>query len=585
MKKITTLIFSCICVVSFLYSQGNMQLTNSEAEAVVFGNYDPQDYMASTIINHPDSVLYGIINDISKEQLQTYLEEMDAFYNRNTGSDTTSETTGIGATRKWIYNHLQSISAENENRLLVSYLTFQKEICGQSFHKNVLGVLPGNDTSNKEILVVQGHYDTRCEGVCDTSCYSPGMEDNGSGTVLVMELARIMSRYTFDQTIVFALLTGEDQGLFGAKALANYLWMNDLDVQACFNNDVIGGTMCGYTSSPPSCPGPDHIDSTHVRIFSYSIQDDSSKNSTHKQLARYVKMHQIERINPLISTPMDINLILWEDRVGRSGDHIPFRQRGYPAIRFCSQNEHGNGTGTLPDRQHTTTDILGVDTDTPPDGIIDSFFVDMGYLSRNAITNGVNLGWLANAPPKPQPIFNPIPLGIEVEMPGPDSVYQHYRLGIRSQGSGTLYFDTLLTFENTNNFSVSGLEENKEYYFSVCNVENGVEGLFSDEYTALIVGIDDETALEQGIYLQSINPNPAMDGCDFILFSEAKNDVNTATLIISDLNGRVIHKMESGINPGKTTISFENNKGLYGMYLCSLLVNKQVIQVRRVVFQ
>ncbi|MCF8369728.1 MAG: M28 family peptidase [Bacteroidales bacterium] len=585
MKKVYLLLILCFFLLMDGIPQYNMQLTNPEAESIIFSNYDPGAYLPSTIINHPDSILYGIINDISKDTLQAYLEKIDSFYNRNSGSDTVSNSHGIGAVRRWIYSKLEEISSSNENRLIVSYLTFEQNICGQNFHKNVLGVLPGKDTTNKEMLIIEGHFDTRCEGVCDTACYSPGMEDNGSGTVLVMELARIMSRYTFDHTIVFTLTTGEDQGLYGAKAFANYLWTNDLDVKACLNNDVIGGIICGNTSSPPSCPGLNHIDSTHVRIFSYSGWDDSTKNSPHKQLARYIKMQQIQRINPLLETPMDINLILWEDRTGRSGDHIPFRQRGYTSVRFCSQNEHGNGTGTPPDRQHTTNDILGVDTDIPPDGIIDSFYVDMGYLRRNAITNGVNIGLLANSPPKPIPVFNPVASGINIEITGSDTVYQSYRVGIRSEGSGTLYFDSVYAFDNTSNFTIFNLIEDKEYYVSVCNVDNGVEGLFSDEFTTLVVGLREQHSISHGIYFLPVQPNPSKNCCKFEILSQNPKLVTTATIVICDITGNEMEQISTELTPGKTRILYENQSRLKGLYFCSLIVNAEIIQTRKVVFQ
>ncbi len=391
MKHLTT--FSFAFVISFCaFSQSNMTVSNAEADAIIHGNYDPENYLPSTIINHSDSILQGIVNQVNSDTLIAWLTHIDTYGNRNTGSDTISETHGIGGVRRWLHKKFEEISAANENRLIVSYMDFDQMICGMSHHKNVFAVLPGLDTTKKELLIVEGHFDTRCEGACDTSCYSPGMEDNGSGTVLVMELARVMSKYAFDHTIVFALPTGEDQGLWGARAFANYFYFEDIDIRACLNNDVIGGIACGMTSSPPSCPYYNHIDSTHVRIFSYSFPNDSSRNSKHKQLARFVRMHQEEDINPLPETPMHINIILREDRQGRSGDHIPFRQRGYTTLRFCSQNEHGNGSGTPPDRQHTTTDVLGLDLSTPPDGILDTFFVDPGYLRRNTIMNSVNLG-------------------------------------------------------------------------------------------------------------------------------------------------------------------------------------------------
>lgn len=573
-----------ICQSLFVSGQNNMYFSNPEAEAVIFNNYNPEVYTPSVLINQPDSILHGVISDVSKDTLYHYLEHIDSYHNRNSGSDTVSETHGIGAVRRWIFKKLQEYSNQNENRLLVTYLNFEKDICGQYIHRDVIGVLPGLDTTNKELLIIEAHYDTRCEGVCDTACYSPGMEDNGSGTVLVMELARIMSKYAFNHTILFTLTTAEDQGLYGAKALAWHLKLNDLQVKAVLNNDVIGGIICGNTSSPPSCPYLNHIDSTHVRIFSKSSANDSSAVSPHKQLARYIQMNQVERINPLIETPMDINIIIAEDRTGRSGDHIPFRQTGYTAIRFCSQNEHGNGSGTPPDRQHTTTDVLGVDTSIPPDGVLDSFYVDMGYLRRNSIMNGVNLGLLAISPPTPLPVYSPIPHGVEIQMMGVDTTYKLYRVGVRLKGSGTLNFDSVLTFQNTTNMVIDYLPEDKECYFSVANVQNGVESIFSPEYTTLIVGINEVSQLSNQLTLYQNQPNPVTRATEFIILSQQNLEEKTASIIINDLMGREIERLNIHLNKGKNSLKYVNRSGLKGVYTFTLLLENQVIKTRKIVF-
>nr|MBC8316154.1 M28 family peptidase [Bacteroidota bacterium] len=176
------------------------------------GNYNPATYTPGVIINHPDSILNGVINRVSKDTMIAYLQHIDTYFNRNTGSDTVSETRGIGAVRRWIHQKFMEYRDASGDRLVITYNDFQQNICGQSRHRNVLAILPGLDTTNKEIMLIEGHFDTRCQGACDTACYTPGMEDNGSGTVLVMEMARIMTRYAFDHTIVFACVTGEDQG-------------------------------------------------------------------------------------------------------------------------------------------------------------------------------------------------------------------------------------------------------------------------------------------------------------------------------------------------------------------------------------
>ena len=564
MKKIAGILLVMAC---YFPGQGqtNITLSNPVVLPVLQGNYDPGIYTPATIINHPDSILNGIINRVSKDTLIQNLLNIDSKYNRNSGSDTVSDTHGIGAVRRWICSKYNEYSAACENRILVSYLDFDRDICGQPHHRNVLAVLPGLDTTNKEILLIEGHFDTRCEGVCDTACYSPGMEDNGSGTVLVMELARVMSRYAYDHTIVFACVTGEDEGLYGAQALSAYLKNNNVKIRSVFNNDVIGGIICGQTSSPPGCPGLNSIDSTHVRVFSFSSYSDSGSVSPCKQLARYIRLHQEERLNPLLSTPMTIDIIISEDRTGRSGDHIPFRQKGYTAIRFTSHNEHGNGTGTPPDRQHSVRDILGVDTSVPPDGIIDSFYVDPNYLRRNIIMNGINLGWLAIAPPIPHPEFTSVANGITIALHGTDSVYQHYRVALRTKHSGSLYFDTIYTFY-TNNISIGELDQHKTYYFSVANVENGVEGLFCDEFSDFAVGVNNQSLEDWGIRSIRNIPNPFTDKTTFSIETDETFMKREASLVVCDVAGRIMANMTLHLSPGVNQVEFVNQSGLKGMY-------------------
>jgi len=250
------LLFSILGIIhSGIFAQTNMTLSNPVAKQILLGQYNPALYTPSHIVKSPDSILHGIIKSVSKDSLIAYLMKIDSYYNRNTGSDTISENHGIGAVRRWLYKKFTEYGNENENRLVLSYLDFDRYICGQNHHRNVLAILPGLDTTQKDVLFLQGHFDTRCEGVCDTSCYSPGMDDNASGTVLVMELARIMGRFAFNHTIVFACVTGEDEGLYGSTALANYLYANNIKVRSCLNNDVVGGIICGQTASPRDVRG------------------------------------------------------------------------------------------------------------------------------------------------------------------------------------------------------------------------------------------------------------------------------------------------------------------------------------------
>ena len=566
----------------FNFAQTNIQVSNQLVENILTGNYNRGDYQPTLFIKNQDSLINGLINEISNDSLFSYLRKLESFYNRNTASDTHSNNTGIGACRRWIYAKFQQFSEQNENRLITSYLDFNKSVCGMGSHKNVMAVLPGLDPTSDEILIVEGHFDTRCEGGCDTTCYTPGMDDNGSGTGLVMELARVMSKYAFNKTIVFTTTTGEDQGLHGATAFAQYCADKALLVKAVFNNDVVGGIYCGYTSSPPSCPYAGHTDSTHVRIFSYSQINDSFRNSSHKQLARYIKMNQEEKINPKLLYPLIINLMIMEDRTGRGGDHIPFRKKGYAAIRYCAANEHGNGKGILPDRTHTSTDIIGVDTTQPPDGSIDSFFVNLNYLRRNALSNGINVGLIANSPLVPNPEFIPVWTGIDILMKDKDSLFKNYRVGIRSKGSGTLYFDTVMSFTGNSKIHINKLDAGKTYFFSVANVENGISSLFSEEFS-FEYKVSLKEYHEQTFSLLQNSPNPFFKTSKIKIIAEPKIENKNASIVIRDITGKIVFTERIQLHGGINTYIFTNNGEFKGLYTYSVVIGNQISQTLKMI--
>ncbi|MDZ7848990.1 MAG: M28 family peptidase [Owenweeksia sp.] len=208
MKKITILL---LMLPLLLLGQSNIRLSNGSVLSVLKANYNPASYAPTTSISGHDQILCELQNNVSTDTLQAYLEKLASFSTRNTWSDTSSGTRGIGAARRWVHQKFVQYGSRNENRLLPAYLVFDVtgNVCGDLYGtKNVLGVLPGRDTTHHDILIIEGHMDSRCAGRCDTSCAAPGVEDNGSGTALVMELARLMSRYHFDRTIVFMATTG-----------------------------------------------------------------------------------------------------------------------------------------------------------------------------------------------------------------------------------------------------------------------------------------------------------------------------------------------------------------------------------------
>lgn len=549
------------------HTQTNMFLSNPAAIGILKGNYNPDIYRPQVIIDHPDSVRMGIIRNVDQAELIRLLVKLETFYNRNSGSDTLSGTTGIGACRTWILSHFDQVSKDNENRLITGYLEFDADICSKGHHKNPFALLPGLDTSNHEILLIEGHFDTRNEGSCDTEGYTPGMDDNGSGTVLVMELARVMSKYSFRHSILFTTPTGEDEGLWGAKAWAAYLSAQGIKIRSVLNNDIVGGIYCGKTSSPPSCPYYGHVDSTHVRIFSYSAANSTYVNSVHKQLARYMKYIQDELINPYLSTPMTINIMLGEDRSGRGGDQTPFRQKGYLAVRITSANEHGNGTGTAPDRNHTTRDILGKDLNG--DGIPDSLFVNPGYLSRNSILNGVVTGLLASAPAKVSATLESRQSGVVINLPAGYGDADEFIVGIRKYKSKSLEFDSIYIVNGTEKIEVR-LDSGQKNYVSIAPVLNGAPGLFSDEYEVNLSGTD---PIEQktGFRLYQNYPNPWSE--ETIIRLKAPQDFwyKPAILQIRDLIGRVVHEQSVNIDAEEVQISVKASGLNPGIFTYSLI--------------
>lgn len=566
MKTFSRLILLSILLggyVSSLTGQTNMFIDNPVALQILKGNYNPDDYRPAAPAPGYDELIQGLVNGVSADLIFEKLEYLDTFYNRNTGSDTLSLSTGIGAARSWIKYHFDMVSKDNDSRLVTGYLEFDADVCGMGHHKNPFILLPGMDTSRHDILVVEGHFDTRNGNGCDTEGYTPGIDDNGSGTVLVMEVARVMARYSFDRTILFTTPTGEDQGLWGATAWADYLKNENIQVLACLNNDVVGGIYCGKTSSPPSCPYYGHVDSTHVRIFSYGSL---TSDSPHKAMARYIKMIQEETVNPYMEVPLYIDIMSTEDRSGRSGDHIPFRRNGYTAVRYCSANEHGNGSGTYPDRQHSTRDVLGVDVDD--DGVYDTLYVDPNYLARNTISNACILASLANSQDQVTCSYSARQAGILI---GFDQDYQNYdgfRVGIRYNKSHSHQFDELLFFESAEELSVD-LNGRDKFYVSVAPVKNGFTGVFSQEYFVNLLSTG-PLFYQSGISVLNNMPNPWRDQTKIIIDNTPGTSDESGIFIVQDISGKVVLSKDINLKPGENEVLIKGDELLAGIYFYSL---------------
>src|ERR1041385_1801993 len=503
------IVFALLLTAANASAQTNIICTDSIAEQIMRGNYNPADYASSNPVLYPDSISQGIISSVSTDSLKSYLITLGTFYNRNTGSDTVSNTIGIGAARRWAFSKFAAFSALNENRLVPSYLQFDTLVCSSPQHRNIFAVLPGADTSDKSVIFIEGHIDSRCSGECDSICLAQGMEDNGSGTALVLELARVMSKFTFKHSIVFLLTIGEEQGLFGAEASAAYCQQKNIKVKAVQNNDIVGGILCGNTSSPPSCPGFGDVDSLQVRIFSFG-----NFNSAHKQYARYCKLEYGEQVLPHVSVPTTISIMTPEDRTGRGGDHIPFRLRFFTAIRFTSANEAGSANVTdtsYHDRQHTSGDILGIDTNG--DSLIDSFYVDFNYLARNCIINGNAAAMAALTDAAPDFTYTPIGIGKLVVTITQQTQYSQYRVGVRIPPHND--WDSLYTMNGLVSDTLT-MPPGTIFFVSVAGVDsNGVETLFSREYSVNVSPVEEINKSKNNIVLLPAKPNPSDEEVSF----------------------------------------------------------------------
>lgn len=569
----------CITVISAsVAAQENTHFTNPLILEILKGDYDPSDYMPAFPVDDPHAISEGLVNLIEPDSMKATLFSLRNFHNRNTGADTLSETTGMGAARKWVLSQFDKYSTEQGGRLVTGYLQFDQDVCGMERHKNVVAVLPGRDTTDPSSIIIEAHLDSRCADNCDINCRAEGMEDNGSGTALVMELARVLSRYVFDHTIVFMAVTGEEQGLVGSNAYAVYAKQQGLQIKAVLNNDIVGGIICGETSSAPSCPGLNHIDSTQVRLFSFG-----GFNSAHKALSRFIKLEYEEMIQPLADVPMLITIMSAEDRTGRGSDHIPFRENGYAAMRFTSANEHGNadvGDPEYHDRQHTSEDILGVDTDG--DQVIDSFFVNFNYLSRNATINGLTAAMVALGPDRPSiKTFGQDGDYLYIEIDDPLD-YNHYVVGLRvnSNDFDTLYY---ITGGKSGTFELPVRQLN--IFISAATIdERGVESLFSDEVLVRLTGTEDEKPSGNSIELLQNRPNPFDESTiiSFLVNGSASN--YSARIVVTDLNGKMIKTIPVEVQEGMNEVLYHHGYNMVGTFLYSLYINDKVVATKKMVF-
>jgi hypothetical protein len=299
-----------------------------------------------------------IVDEVSEERIHAIIEKLVSFGTRNTMSNPDDPVHGVGAARQWIFNELKSYSP----RLQVKFDKYRVKKQGQRIFKdvdlwNVVAVLPGTKMPETQVFV-SGHYDslnlgprpaaaagpsdapvpvgerpqlTPADYEKNANLPAPGACDDGSGTAAVMELARVMSQYEFDKTLVFVAFAGEEQGLVGSTLLAAKAKKENQVIEAVLNNDIIGTDRSGNG----------RMSNTSVSVYS-----DESMDSLPQQLSRYAK-EVGERYLPAFK----VETVFMQDRLGRGGDHTPFQLEGFAAVRISTPNE-------IYVNQHHDTDLL-----------------------------------------------------------------------------------------------------------------------------------------------------------------------------------------------------------------------------------
>jgi hypothetical protein len=350
---------------------------------------------SQTIINR-DPEIEQMVKEVSADSLQSYINTLVSFGTRNTLSTQTDSKKGIGAARNWVLNKFNQFAKNSEGRLIAIIDTTTIPADGRRVDKpvllgNVMATLKGTDPNDKRIFIISGHLDSRRSDVMDRTGDAPGANDDGSGTAAVMESARIMSKHSFPATIIFVAVSGEEQGLLGSTFMANKAKEENWDVEAVFNNDIIGSNNSNETNI---------INNTKVRVFSEGIPANATEkdiariralglenDSQSRELARYVK-----EIGERYVDHLDVVMVYRTDRFLRGGDHLPYLKNGFTAVRITEMNENFH---------HQHQDVRkekGVQYGDLPG------FVDFEYLRKNTALNLANLANLAKAPSVPEEV-------------------------------------------------------------------------------------------------------------------------------------------------------------------------------------
>jgi len=329
--------------------------------------------LAFTSASSAEDPIPQSIGAVEPGRILADVETLTGFHTRHTASGNDSEDRGIGAARRWLVEQFEAISRETGGRLEVREERFTRSIRGLGDVEmvNVYGFLPGTQGDPLgRTYVVSGHYDSRARQGMDAESFAPGANDDASGTAVVLELARVLSGGEYDANLVFLTVPGEEQGLFGADHFAEQAEARGLAIDGMITNDIVGGGEGGNGIT----------DLRTVRCFSGA----EGLHSTSRELARSIRTSAARYV-----PDAEVRLIFRLDRFGRGGDHIPFHERGVPAVRLSEANENYA-------RQHQDVRV----EDGVQYGDL-AEFVSAEYMARVARVNGAALAELAMAPAPP----------------------------------------------------------------------------------------------------------------------------------------------------------------------------------------
>jgi hypothetical protein len=343
-----------------------------------------------------DPEIAGMVKEVNADSLQSYIKAMVSFGTRSTVSSTTDKMRGIGAARNWVLAKFNQFAAASGGRLtaMVDTTTYHgdgRRVKTDVNLGNTVATLKGTDPNDSRIFIISGHLDSRRTDVMDGTNDAPGADDDGSGSAAVLECARVMSKHSFPATVIFVTVSGEEQGLLGSTYMAKKARVQNWNIEAVLNNDIMGSNNSNETNI---------INNTQVRVFSEGLpaydlaklaknirQFGLENDGKARQLARYVK-----EVGERYVDNLEVVMIYRNDRFLRGGDHSPYVDTGYAAVRITEMNENFN-------RQHqdVRTDKGVVYGDLEE-------FIDFEYLRKNTALNLANLANLAKSPAMPQEV-------------------------------------------------------------------------------------------------------------------------------------------------------------------------------------